>query len=411
MSLLNLVLKSLASRKLITALLILSIGLSSSLLIGVQKIKQSAKQSFSQSISGTDLIVGARSGDIQLLMYSVFRQGQAVANMSWVSVESIRDFPQVDWLVPISLGDSHKGYPVLATTRGYFDHYRYAQKKALSLKQGRVFSSPFEIVLGAELAKTLNYNLGDSLYLSHGVSHGHSHLHKSKFTVVGILASTATPVDKTVHIPLEGMTALHAEDETEFCTHSKLGDQGLRPSSVTACLLGLKSKFSIFSVQRRINDWPDEALMAIIPGVSLARLWSSMRTIDSAFFIITILVTIIAFIGLLLVLFMSLQARQRELAILRTLGAHPSQLFLMLSLESLIITGTGVLLGLGFMSGLGQVLGPILEERLGLILSLSTFSSTELYLALAIIGVGGVTSLIPAALAYRKGKGEGFISL
>lgn len=419
MSLFKLTLKSILNRKLISTLLILSIGLSTMLLIGVQKIKLSAKESFSNSISGTDLIIGTRSGDIQLLLYTVFRQGQPVANISWASVTAIKNFPETAWLVPLSLGDSHRGYPVLATSSDYFKYYRYGKKKQLSFQTGIPFGHTFDIVLGSEVAKKLNYKLNDTIYLSHGVAKGNLPLHKNKpFHIVGILKPTGTPVDKTVHITLEGMTALHvdwvngyAPSKATRLSISDLNEIDLSPHSVTGCLLGLKSKFSIFSVQRRITDWNSEPLMAIIPGVALSRLWSSISMVDTAFLVITILVTIIAFIGLLLALFMSLHQRKKELAILRIMGAHPSQLFLLLTLESLLITVSGVVFGLLLMQFLGIILKPFLEDKLGLILSLNTLSEAEVYLAMGIVVFGLVTSFIPAILSYRKSLSEGFISL
>lgn len=406
MSLFKLTLKSILSRKLTSALLILSIGLSSMLLIGVQKIKQSAKESFSHSISDTDLIVGARSGDIQLLLYTVFRQGQAVANMSWESMTDIQTFSEVKWVVPLSLGDSHRGYPVLGTTLDYFEFYRFGRKQSLSFQKGHAFQTTFDVVLGSEVAKKLKYSLGDNLYLSHGVAKGNLPLHKNTpFQVVGILKATGTPIDKTLHIPIEGITALHIAPKKDVLSTD------LTPTSVTGCLVGLHSKFSIFSVQRRITTWQKEPLMAIIPGVSLSKLWHSISTIDTAFLVISILVTLIAFIGLLLGLFMSLQHRKKELAILRTMGAHPWHLFVLLILESLIITTSGVLIGLMLMLGLGSILKPFLEEKMGLILSLTTLTPTELYLASSIVFFGLLTSVIPALLAYRKGLSKGFISL
>lgn len=412
MSLFKLTYKSILSRKLTSVLLIISIALSTMLLIGVQKIKSSAKTSFSTSISGTDLIVGARSGDAQLLLYTIFRQGSPIANISWQSVKQIESLPDVDWVVPLSLGDSHKGYAVLGTTAAYFNHYKYGRKRPLTIKEGHVLNNPLDVVLGYEVAKKLNYTIGDSIYLSHGLAKGNLPVHtQNHFTVVGILNRSGTPVDKTLHIPLEGMTAIHINWNQSQLQNSNLIDLDLTPSSVTGGLVGLKSPFSLFSVQQQITNWPDEPLMAIIPGVSLARLWNSISTIDTAFWIISVLVLIISFIGLLLALFMSLNQRKRELAILRTMGAHPIQLAIILTIESLLITFTGVVFGLLLMIITGLFLTPILESQFGLVLSLTTLSQLELLLALGIIGFGVIISFIPAILAYRRGLTEGFISV
>ncbi len=401
------------NRKLTSILLIVSIALSAMLLIGVQKVKISAKQSFSKSISGTDLIVGARSGDIQLLMYTVFRQGYPVANISWESIQEIGALSSVDWFVPISLGDSHKGYPVIGTTADYFTHYRYANKQQLELREGQLFQSPFEVVLGAEVAKKLNYQLNDKIYLAHGIAKGNLPIHKNQsFRVVGILKLTGTPVDKSAHISLEGITAIHIDiNKVRNSEKGSYDSLDLTPKSVTSCLIGLKSKSSIFRVQRQITNWEREPLMAIMPGVSLSRLWSTISTVDTAFLLITILVMCIAFIGLLLALLISLNQRKRELAILRTMGAQPLQLSQILVIESLLITVTGVISGLILVVVVGNSLKPVLEEKMGLILTFNSITVPELNLAIAIILSGIIISIIPAILAYRKGLSEGFISL
>jgi putative ABC transport system permease protein len=151
--------------------------------------------------------------------------------------------------------------------------------------------------------------------------------------------------------------------------------------------------------------------MAIIPGVALSQLWSIISSVDTAFFIMTLLVSVITLIGLLLALFISLQQRKRELAILRTMGAHPSHLFTILILESLFITVTGVSLGVVFTMMVGLTLNPILEEKMGLILSLHTLSMIEVYIAVGSIAVGLIASCIPALLAYKNGLTEGFKSI
>ncbi len=404
MILLKLSFKSILNRKLTSILLILSIALSSMLLIGIQKVKISAKRSFSQSISGTDLIVGARTGDIQLLLYSVFRQGQAISNMSWDNFKNIEARLEIKWAIPLSLGDSHRGFPVIGTSDIYFNYYKYKRKKSLEFTIGRPFKSTYEVVIGSDVEKEFKYKLGNLIYISHGVSKSNLPLHKNKpFKIVGILKKTGTPVDKTLHIPLEGMTALHVNTTKD--------NIDLTPKSITSCLVGLKSKFDILSVQRQINSQSNEPLMAIIPGVTLSRLWNTISTVDTAFFIITMMVMLIAFIGLLLALFMSLYQRKKELAILRTLGAHPFELSIILMLESLIITVTGSLIGiiLTIMSSL--VLKPFFENTLGLVLSFKLITLTELYMVIGIIGFSLIVSFIPAILAYKKGVSEGFISV
>ncbi|MGF1500188.1 MAG: ABC transporter permease, partial [Paracoccaceae bacterium] len=130
--LLRLALASLLNRRVTVGLTILAIGLSCALFLAVEKVRTGAKESFADTISGVDLIVGARSGSVQLLLYSVFRIGSATNNISWESYQDILAMRNVDWAVPLSLGDSHKGFRVLGTTHAYFERYKYRGGRALA---------------------------------------------------------------------------------------------------------------------------------------------------------------------------------------------------------------------------------------------------------------------------------------
>ncbi|MEL6104352.1 MAG: ABC transporter permease, partial [Pseudomonadota bacterium] len=201
MNLPRLALMSLASRWPTAILSMLAIAFSVMLFLGVEKVRNGARASFADTISGTDVIVGARAGSVQLLLYSVFRIGNATNNVTWQTYETVRSRPEVEWSVPLSLGDSHRGYRVLGTTTGYFDHYRYRRDRELVFKEGTRFDDLFDAVLGADVAAALGYKIGQSIIVSHGLGRVSFTDHADKpFTVVGILAKTGTPVDRTVHV-------------------------------------------------------------------------------------------------------------------------------------------------------------------------------------------------------------------
>ncbi|MFN5722292.1 MAG: ABC transporter permease, partial [Betaproteobacteria bacterium] len=211
-SLLTLAWASAWHRRFALSLVVLSLALSTFLLLTVERVRHDVRDNFSNAVSGTDLIVGARSGAVQLLLYSVFRIGQPTQTIEYRSLQALQRDPSVRWVVPISLGDSHRGFPVVATTSAYFEHFRYGPRRQLELLEGRRFDQVFEAVLGAEVAQQLGYRLGQRLVLSHGSGAlDHDRHDEMPFTVVGILARTGTPVDRSVHIPLEGMQALHVD--------------------------------------------------------------------------------------------------------------------------------------------------------------------------------------------------------
>ncbi len=154
--------------------------------------------------------MGARSGSINLLLYSVFRIGNATNNIGWESYQRLREHSDVSWTIPISLGDSHRGFRVLGTSNDYFSHYQYGQKQPLAFRQGGPFSGLFDTVIGAQVAKDLGYKMGDNLVIAHGLADKSFNQHDNlPFTVTGILAPTGTPVDRSVHVSLEAIEAIH----------------------------------------------------------------------------------------------------------------------------------------------------------------------------------------------------------
>ena len=148
--LLSLAGKSAWNRKSTLVLVVFSIALSTTLLIGIERIRSQLRESFIQTVSGTDLVVGARGSGLQLLLYAIFHMGGVTSNMGWDSVQRIAAKDDVAWAVPISLGDSYKGYPVVATTRDFFTHYRYQGDKELRFVQGAPFAGVFDVVLGGQ---------------------------------------------------------------------------------------------------------------------------------------------------------------------------------------------------------------------------------------------------------------------
>jgi len=410
-------LRSLANRRFTALLTIFAIALSITLLLAVERVRTETRASFASTISSTDLIVGARSGSVNLLLYSVFRIGNATNNIRWSSFEQIAKHRQVKWAVPLSLGDSHRGYRVLGTSEDYFTHYQYGRKQHLKLNDGRFFSNqaPFEVVLGAEVAETLNYTVGQEIVLAHGVASVSFVNHDDKpFTTVGILARTGTPVDRTLHIALAGMEAIHidwrngapAQGEQKISAEQAL-KMDLQPKEITAMLLGLKSKVATFSLQREINQWRGEPLLAILPGVALQELWSLMGTAEKALFVVSLFVVLTGLIGMLTAILTSLNERRREMAILRSVGARPWHIAGLLILEAFTLALVGIVLGVVFLyAGIGIAQAP-LQSHYGLYLPFSAPTLYEWKLLAAVLLAGVLMGAIPAWRAYRQSLADG----
>lgn len=412
-TLFSIALQSLWNRKTPALLSILSISLSVVLLLGIERIRQSARSSFESTVSGVDLIVGARSGSVNLLLYSVFRIGNATNNISNKTYTDLIENELVEWMIPISLGDSHKGYKVVGTNDNYIQHYKYAGDKVLTLESGGVWiESLYDVVLGAKVAQTLSYAVGDQIILSHGADAVSFQDHEDQpFTVKGILKPTGTPVDSSLHISLKAMTALHADwqdgaPSSEKHSHEFI-DSDVEEADITAAFVKLTSKMQIFNFQRYINDYSAEPLMAILPGVSLGELWQTLGWAEQVLIFISFLVLLVSLLSMLIALLSTLNERRREMAILRAAGASKRFIFTLLVTESILLVVLGGVLGIGFLYvGLGMSKG-VLESQLGLSLNLFKPSVIEGWYLLAIFGCALVASLFPAWRAYKNSLADG----
>lgn len=414
-AILGLAWRSLMNRKGSALLTILAVALSVALFLGVEKARSGAKEGFSSTISGTDLIVGARSGQINLLLYSVFRMGDATAEVSWPTYEWLDAREDVAWTVPLSLGDSHRGFRVLGTTPEYFERYQYAGGQTLALSEGERFDDLFDAVLGADVARDLGYEVDSPLVLTHGLGRAGLQTHEDRpFRVAGILAPTGTPVDRTIHVSLEAITAIHVGWETgtrnpmaDSITEDMIRSFDLTPKTVTAVLVGLESRPSILRTKRAIDTYRGEALMAILPGVALTQLWEVTGVAEQALLAVSLFVVAVGLVSILVSILTSLNARRREMSILRAIGARPGHIFTLLVAEAALLGFIGSVIGAALVNGALAAAGPFLASRYGInligtgpgVLDLSTIGAVTL--AALVIG------MVPAWLAFRRSLSDG----
>ena len=410
---LRLAIGSLRARALTVGMTILAIALSVALFLGVEKIRTGARASFADTISGTDLIVGARSGSVQLLLYSVFRIGNATNNVTWESYQDIKARPEVDWIVPISLGDSHRQFRVMGTTSGFFEHYKYRGGRALEIPEGHGLEDLYDAVIGADVAASLGYSVGDPIIVSHGLASFTAH-DDQPFRIAGIIAKTGTPVDRTVIVSLEAIEAIHVDWQTgaksgQTTPREVIRDMDLTPTAITAALVGVKSRLQVFGLQRWVNDYPEEPVLAVLPGVALQELWQIVGVAETALIGVSAMVVVTALIGMMAMIFSSLNERRREMAIWRAMGARPSTILGLLVLEATLMAVVAALLGLGFLY-LGLVIGqPWVDAAFGIWLPIEPPSLRDLLALGVVIGAAALTSLIPALRAYRLSLADGMM--
>lgn len=403
-------------------------------LLSVEHVRHEARASFSSTVSNVDLIVGARTGEINLLLLSIFRIGNPTANVSWESVEAISEQQHVDWVVPISLGDSHKNFRVVGTSAEFFDRYKYGQAEPLVFQDGQRFDATLDVVLGSRVAEELAYQLGDELILSHGMADtSFTHHDQVTFSVTGLLATTGTPVDNALFVSLEAIEAIHAdptveqsedqephrankdghhdehEEHEQHATHEEHHHEHDHPpvGTVTAILVGLDSAPLTLQIQRWVNEFADEALLAILPGFALAQLWELIGGVEDVLRGISVLVFVSALFGLNAMMLASMRERKREIEILRSIGAPSLFIVALLIIESLLVVTMGVALALAGLLGGIALANNLLASELGLVLSLDILYPSS-FVALGLIYLSTlILSLVPAWRAYAVARSYG----
>jgi putative ABC transport system permease protein len=384
---------------------IFAISLSLMLYLSVEKLRSSAYTSFTNTISQTDLIVGSRTGSVQLLLYSIFRIGNATNNITWESYQDIIEKDEVEWAVPISLGDSHKGYRVMGTNKDFFKHYKYRGNKSLVIKDGKYFSDLYDVVLGFGVAEKLDYQINSSIIVSHGLKSFTDH-DDQPFKVSGILAKTGTPVDNTIIVSLKAIEAIHVDWSSgakipgQVTPIDEIRKMDLATSNITAVLLGIDSKLKIFQFQRWINEYPEEALTAILPGVALQELWRIVGVVENILLGISFVVILTTLMGMASIVLSSLNERRREMAIWRAMGASPKIVIGLLMLEALIISCVSIFLSTFLLFILLYFLQPWIDTTYGILVTVEMFSLSDIYIFILFIFAAMFVSLIPALRAY-----------
>lgn len=416
MNLFKLALRSLKHRSFSTFATVFSILLSLILLLSVERIRRSVEESFTQTISGVDLIVGARTGSLQLVLYSVFNIGQATNNISYENYLKIKNRPEVDWTIPYSLGDGHKGYRVVATNNQFFKSYQFRNQQNIELLEGKDFSGYFDVVLGAEVAETLNYKLNDKIVLAHGSTSGDSfQAHDDKpFTVVGIMKPTGTAIDRSLYISLEGMEAIHIDWQSgaapakgQEVKVSDITPEMLTPKTITSFFLKSKSKIQILKLQREITDDESEALLAVIPGVVLSELWRSLSQIEFVLKVISGLVMIVGLIGMMIALITSLNERRREMAILRSIGAGLGHIVGLVIYEVVILMGLAISMSVFFKIVIELSLANWLQTKWGFFLTSPMFSVFDIGFLISTFVLGLLFAVGPILIFKNKSLKDG----
>ena len=411
----SLALASMRARLFPIILVILALTSSMALLLAVDRIKVATQNGFNQSLSGVDLVLGPRSSGIELMLYTVFHLGKPTNNITTETFNDIAQDPRIKWAVPIALGDSHRGYRVISTTDEYFERIKFAGDQPLQFREGSAFKELNDVVIGSAVADALGYTIGTSMFVTHG-SGSLGELHDDfAFQVSGVLAPTGTPTDQAIFVSLEGYELIHLgwtngsqAISLKNIDVQQIPKERLYPQTITAAYLGLTSKLGLFQVARSINEYSEEAVSAIIPGVALTELWSIVGSVDSVFKLLNWLIIGISIIAMMTMTMTALESRTREMTILRALGATPLHLSSMILAEIVLISSFSVLVAIGLVRVLTWVSVDLLSEWAGIRIELIWITTNELAIQGLIVLAGLIASLIPAAMIYKHSLHRGF---
>lgn len=408
MFLLGLAARSLRARVVISTLTVASIALSVTLLVGIEHVRLGVRESFAGTIRGTDLIVGARGGNTQVLLSTVFGMAAPSGTISWETYERWSAHPAIAWTIPYALGDSHRGFRVIGTSAEFFERYRF-RDDSVRFASGRAPTAPDEVAIGSEVASRTGYALNEEIVLAHGVAEVSFAQHEvHPFKIVGIIARTVTPIDRALYTTLEGLEAMHdAEHESGGLAMGPPAADAHAEPPITAFLVGTKNRFETLRLQREMNEDRAEPLTAIIPGVALGQLWLAVGNAETALRLVSLFTLVVGLLGMCVALYASLESRRREMAILRAVGAGPRTILALLVSESALLALTGAAAGLALVYvGLAIAAGPV-EARYGLALTMKAPGALEWGFLALVVSAGTLVGVVPAWKAYRSSLADG----
>lgn len=389
------------------------------------------QQNFEKNLAGVDLVVGAKGSPLQLILCSMYHIDAPTGN---IALKDARPFmannhPLIEKAIPLSMGDSYKGYRIVGTTKDLLSLYN------AKIATGKVWKFNFETTIGAGVAKELNLKIGDQFQSSHGLTNDGMHMHDDveAFKVVGILEPSGTVLDQLILTTPQSFWLIHEEHDHEDHDHDHSAhnhdghnhedhdhdhsehDHGpAAPKSlldedqdkqITSLLIRFKGRnFQSLNMQRNINENTD--LQAATPAIEINRLFSLMDTGQQALRTLAIVIILVSGLSIFISLFSSLRERKYELALMRSMGAKPVGIFTLIILEGLILASIGFLIGMLLSHGGMQLLANMIKDAYRYSFTGSQFLKEEAYLLIGALIIGVVAAIIPAIQASKTDISE-----
>jgi putative ABC transport system permease protein len=418
----KIVLRNVQRRKLSSTLTALSVALGVALYIAIGTLREASEKGFQRTAAICDTIVGAKGDGLQLSLNTLYHMGLSAGNISLASFQEINNLDGVAWSIPVALGDSYRGHRIVGVSSEFFERVMVGENQNLDFAQGEAFkhttpefvdahhelfsggdhshdhhqlhNNVFKAVLGADVARSLNLSVGDVIVPSHGVESATEQHGDAKSEVVGVLLATGTPIDRAIYIPILAyylMEGHGVEDGPEF-----VGARDAR--GLSAIMMSTKAGFYRQQIFRTVNNRLDA--MAIFPSVEMRKLFDIIGSGDLILRTISLMVVVVALIGILVSIYNTMGSRRKEFAVLRAMGASRKAVLRIVSLESAAIAGGGAVLGLVFAALTIGVLSSQIHAFSGVSLNISA-GVPELFIFIGVTVAGAIAGLVPALEAYR----------
>ena len=403
--------KNITSNKLNTILSLLLMTLGVGIISLILLLNHQISQKLENDLRGIDMVVGAKGSPLQLILSSIYHIDNPTGNISFKEINKLSKDPMVDFTIPLSYGDSYNGFRIVGTTHQYPTLYD------CSLRKGKLWNKNMQVVLGYRVAQINNLKLGEKFYGTHGLNQG-GHVHSNhSYEVVGIFSQSNSVIDNLILTDIKSVWDVH-EENTEnnehhiSCNHDDIhqDSESLKnhdvdgysipeESMITAILVKFKSPIGLMQLPRKVNETTN--LQAAIPIFEIHRLTSligfGLRTIN----LIALIIIIVSGLSIFISLYTSLKKRRYELALMRVHGASKWQLVKLILYEGLILSFIGVFLGL-IISRLSLLSIFLFIDNQKVFPSFQfQLINNELWLFLAALFIGVLSSLIPSFLTYR----------
>ncbi|HEX2544351.1 MAG TPA: ABC transporter permease [Ramlibacter sp.] len=393
MKLLALAFRYLWARPLATVLnlVLLTLGLAS--ITFVLQVGEQVQRSFQRDLAGIDLVVGAKGSPMQLILSGVFHIDVPPGNVKLADVQALGKHPMVAQVIPLSLGDSYRGFRIVGTTPEYVQHYR------LRLQEGRAWADEMETLAGAQVARTLGLKVGDRFAGGHGLG-GSGQTHgETPYLVTGVLAPCGCVADRLLLTSTESVWHVHGqhapagkEKEEDHADHDE-------DREITMALVRYRTPLAAVSLPRLVNT--QTAMQAAAPAVEVTRLLRMLGVGAEVLQAVAAVLLLTAGLSVFIALWSAVRERRADLAMLRMLGASPAKVAALLLAEALWLAVIASVLGLVAGHALTAVVGSVLQAQQSLPVSGTVWLPQELWVPAVAMLTAGAAALIPAISAYR----------